>query len=57
MFDLPGCHARVDFPECQEDLEIVVRKRSSMGDVLVLVAVVSSCVFFPFTLATTVISM
>ena len=23
IFDLPGCHARFDLPECQQDLEIV----------------------------------
>ena len=44
IFDLPGCHARVDFPECQQEFEIVVRKSCSMGDVLVVV--VSSCVLF-----------
>ena len=26
ILDLPGCHARSDLPECQQDLEIVVRK-------------------------------
>ena len=37
ILNLLGCHARFDLPECQQDLEIAVRKSSSMGDVLVVV--------------------